>query len=488
MTLKSRMLAYCASVLGLTMIHHTFNFYYVKVYLNRYHIPESWFHLAQVLFLVWNAVNDPLFAVLQDNAKFTITRTRRESILYTAPFLALSYLVPWFQVGGSGGWAVGVHLIAALCLYDTMFTFIGLALCCLFTEISTDQQDRLQLTKYAQAAGMLGHNAILLFEYTSHSLQNFAAFQVTAVCVAVCGMGLMIYTGLHAHTVWDLRAAGDSREEHLLQIKAVGKEEEEEEERKKKTAGGAESGGSEPYWLKTWQILSEKNFLAFVVTNFFQEFHKTYLSNFTAIVCDYLIPSTQVPVAVRSVFYGSTGLLGGLMVIFGAPIVGRFGYFRTIRVSFVYKMGSGVLMYLLGRSNPWLLMLFILLDTSCTGASYSLFNMPLSDISDHDQVKYNRKHPISSTVYGANALVVKPANSLSPMLVVAILNHFGYEQLKDGLLDRDSAETVKDVMFTLVCFYPVVLGAVQLFTWSHFTIRRSISHHIHVAAPDSYSL
>ena len=40
------------------------------------------------------------------------------------------------------------------------------------------------------------------------------------------------------------------------------------------------------------------------------------------------------------------------------------------------------------------------------------------------------RHPISSTVYGANALVVKPANSLSPMLVVAILNHFGYEQLK----------------------------------------------------------
>ena len=45
------------------------------------------------------------------------------------------------------------------------------------------------------------------------------------------------------------------------------------------------------------------------------------------------------------------------------------------------------------------------------------------------------RHPISSTVYGANALVVKPANSLSPMLVVAILNHFGYEQLKVNVVD-----------------------------------------------------
>lgn len=51
------------------------------------------------------------------------------------------------------------------------------------------------------------------------------------------------------------------------------------------------------------------------------------------------------------------------MVIFGAPIVGRFGYFRIIRCSFVFKICSGLLMFLIGPSNPWLLMLFILLDT-----------------------------------------------------------------------------------------------------------------------------
>ena len=236
MTLKRRMLAYCAASLGLTMIHHTFNFYYVKVFLNRYHIQESWFHVAQFLFLIWNAINDPLFAVLQDNAKFTITRTRRESILYTAPFLALSYMIPWFQLGTSD-WMVGLHLIVALCLYDTMFTFIGLALCCLFTEISTDQEDRLRLTKYSQVAGMLGHNAILLFEYTSDSLQNFAAFQVTAFFVALVGMALMIYTGLNAHTVWDLRAQ-----------KELTKADE------KKEVVAAQSVDTEPYWLKTWQV------------------------------------------------------------------------------------------------------------------------------------------------------------------------------------------------------------------------------------------
>ena len=173
--------------------------------------------------------------MLQDNAKFTITRTRRESILYTAPFLALSYMIPWFQLGTSD-WMVGLHLIVALCLYDTMFTFIGLALCCLFTEISTDQEDRLRLTRYSQVAGMLGHNAILLFEYTSDSLQNFAAFQLTAFFVALAGMALMIYTGLNAHTVWDLRAQKELTKADEKEVVA------------------AKSVDTEPYWLKTWQV------------------------------------------------------------------------------------------------------------------------------------------------------------------------------------------------------------------------------------------
>lgn len=33
-------------------------------------------------------------------------------------------------------------------------------------------------------------------------------------------------------------------------------------------------------------------------------------------------------------------------------------------------------------------------------------------------------------VFGTNAVIVKPAQSVAPMIVVAILNHYGYEQLK----------------------------------------------------------
>lgn len=43
---------------------------------------------------------------------------------------------------------------------------------------------------------------------------------------------------------------------------------------------------------------------------------------------------------------------------------------------------------------------------------------------------FYQRHPISSMVFGTNAVIVKPAQSVAPMIVVAILNHYGYEQLK----------------------------------------------------------
>lgn len=43
-------------------------FYYVKIYMNVFHVPHVWFNIAQTLFMFWNAINDPLFGYLQVSA------------------------------------------------------------------------------------------------------------------------------------------------------------------------------------------------------------------------------------------------------------------------------------------------------------------------------------------------------------------------------------------------------------------------------------
>lgn len=102
--------------------------------------------------MVWNAVNDPLFGYLQDNSKMRCCSQRRLSILYGAPLYSLTFLLPWFPWRSyyPGDWLSGLHLMVALCAFDGLLTFVLLAQCALFAEISTNHQNRLRLVQYSQ--------------------------------------------------------------------------------------------------------------------------------------------------------------------------------------------------------------------------------------------------------------------------------------------------------------------------------------------------
>lgn len=102
--------------------------------------------------MVWNAVNDPLFGYLQDNSRVPCCSQRRLSILYGAPLYSLAFLIAWFpwRTYTPGDWMSGLHLMVALCAFDGMLTFVLLAQCALFAEISSHHQSRLRLVKYNQ--------------------------------------------------------------------------------------------------------------------------------------------------------------------------------------------------------------------------------------------------------------------------------------------------------------------------------------------------
>ena len=48
-------------------IHHLFfpKNNMIDVFFNLYRISNYWFNVAQVVFLIWNAINDPLFGYFQ---------------------------------------------------------------------------------------------------------------------------------------------------------------------------------------------------------------------------------------------------------------------------------------------------------------------------------------------------------------------------------------------------------------------------------------
>ncbi|KAG7459383.1 hypothetical protein MATL_G00210030 [Megalops atlanticus] len=451
--------AYSMTTLGAGMMNSIFSFYYVKLFLNKYKISESAFHQSQVIYMIWNAVNDPLFGYLQDNSRAACCTRRRLSILYGAPFYALAFLLPWFPWRSyePGDWLSGLHLTVALCAFDGMLTFVLLAQCALFAEISGHHQSRLQLVAYNQAASLAGSSSVLFCGLLSRNMDDFSAFQAVAALVAALACGCMIYTGLHSEGRFDGRASEPPQQQ-----------------------GPAPGPAQPPLSLAaitsmTWQIMAHRDFQLFVLMNFFQVFMVAFCNNFTMIFAEHLIPQDVLPSLAKSVMYGAGFICPQLLVLSSQRLLRSLGYYRLILITFHVEVGAAAVMLLLGPQHHYILALFLTGIMVLIQATFSLFNLPLADIIDSDLHKHKRRSPLSSMVFGTNALFTKPAQSLAPMLVVSILNQFGYEDLKDAgpAADSSSLQTLHSVMFYLVCLVPMFVAAVQILAWRPFSIRDS---------------
>ncbi|XP_051878478.1 transmembrane protein 180-like [Pristis pectinata] len=450
-------LAYSFTTLGAALMNNLFSFYYVKLFLNQYRISERDFHQAQVVFMVWNAFNDPLFGYLQDNSRFPCCAQRRLSILYGAPFYAIAFLLPWFPWRDyqEGDWLCGLHLVVALCAFDGLLTFVLLAQCALFAEISTKHENRLLLIKYNQVASLAGSSGVLFCGLVSSNMENIFNFQLFMLFVAALAFACMCYTGRHS----------------------VSQYEQGERSMKDRVDEVANLSWSSVFHL-TKQIVTQRDFLLFIIMNFFQVFHLAFLNNFMLIFADHLIPQNLLPAFVKSIMYGAGFICPQLLVLSSQSLLKRFGYYRVILFAFYLELLSAGVMLVLGPSHHYILCLFLVGNMVMVSAAFSLFNLPLADIIDTDFQKYKRSFPLSSMVFGTNALFTKPAQSLAPMLVVTILNQFNYEKLKDDftLTDQSALEDLHGAMFWLICLTPMCIAALQILAWSPFSIRESHSN------------
>ncbi|KTF83932.1 hypothetical protein cypCar_00013960 [Cyprinus carpio] len=428
-------LAYSMTTLGAGMMNSIFSFYYVKLFLNKYQISETAFHQSQVVFMIWNALNDPLFGYLQDNSRMECCSRRRLSILYGAPLYCLSFLLAWFpwRTYEPDDWLSGVHLMVTLCAFDGMLTFVLLAQCALFAEISGHHQNRLRLIKYSQVASLVGSSSVLFCGLISQNMDNFAAFQGFSVVVAILACVCMLYTGFNSESRFDSKASEEdsqSPQKPPLSLSSV--------------------------MSMTWQIITNRDFQLFVIMNFFQVFMVAFCNNFTMIFAEHLIPQD-------------------MLVLCSQNLLQKFGYYRLILITFYVEAGAAVIMLLLGPGSYYFLALFLTSNMVLVQAAFSLFNLPLADIIDSDLQKYKRSSPLSSMVFGTNALFTKPAQSLAPMLVVAVLNQYGYAEIKDvaKAADPSALQSLHSAMFYLVCVVPLCVTGLQVLAWRPFSIRES---------------
>jgi len=78
-------------------------------------LTARWIALASAIYAIWNAINDPLFGYITDSTRSKHGR-RIPYMRYTAPFLALTFVLVWFAPPRAGQqmlffWMLGTMLL-----------------------------------------------------------------------------------------------------------------------------------------------------------------------------------------------------------------------------------------------------------------------------------------------------------------------------------------------------------------------------------------
>ncbi len=152
----------------------------------------DWIVWAQILFAVWNVLNDPLFGILQNRTK---TKSGRYIpwIKWFAPAFSVAFILVFFPPGTWKGGAPEVQLplfiwyLATQALYDTFFTIIYLAHTALLPQMTFAASERTRISILyiiLTLIGGLAAGALPLAFLTNPNAQKIADFQFIVVLFA----------------------------------------------------------------------------------------------------------------------------------------------------------------------------------------------------------------------------------------------------------------------------------------------------------------
>lgn len=80
-------IALASCILAMNLLMTLFNFYYVEVFLEDYHITPDWLNAAQLVYLICNFVTGPFIAYGLDYG-FVFLQNRRRLVLVAGPIMA----------------------------------------------------------------------------------------------------------------------------------------------------------------------------------------------------------------------------------------------------------------------------------------------------------------------------------------------------------------------------------------------------------------
>jgi GPH family glycoside/pentoside/hexuronide:cation symporter len=207
-TLNNSPIAYGLGSFGLESAYKVFVGFYVFFYVDMLGLAVALMAIINIIFAIWDAINDPLVGYLSDNTRTRWGR-RRPWLLAGLPFytilLVLTYAVPGvFRSGELLFW----YALVVILLFETSYTVLGVNYDALFPELFQEFRERSRASAYYQGFCMSG---------------ELVGFALTPIIYAQFGFGPMavFFAALTAVTllIGIMRSSEDPRAQDVAPLK-----------------------------------------------------------------------------------------------------------------------------------------------------------------------------------------------------------------------------------------------------------------------------
>lgn len=367
------------AALGTALISGIYGALLPMFYQDYLGLTAKWIATASVIYAIWNAVNDPLFGYITDSTRSRWGR-RIPYMRFTAPFLALTFVLVWFAPPKAGQESLFWWMLVSMLLYDTCYTIIGLAYSALLPELTESDAERNGLQISASLFGLLGMILGFLipdfFRPKAGAELSFLPLQVSMIVVAVVSMVLILITTFRVK----------ERPEFTKVDKPI------------------------PLGAALRFTFTSKSFLILVSQNFMSILMQSLILGMMFYLADYVL---QMPtmVILLCVF---------IPLIIGVPVTSilrnRFGVVGAQQLLLTIA-GLG-LVAIAFVPNPLILLCLVAAGFGLSGPQ-TLTNVLFGQVADEDELRSGVRR--EGAFFGVNALITKPAQSVALALIPIVL-------------------------------------------------------------------
>lgn len=342
-------------------------------------LAARWITLASAVYAVWNALNDPLFGYITDSTRSRHGR-RIPYMRYTAPFLALTFILVWLAPPKAGQMALFWWMLVSMLLYDTAYTIIGLVYSALLPELSESDAERngLQISSslFAMLGILLGFIIPDLFRPKVGASPSFFPLQIAMVVVAVTAMLLILSTTFKVKERLEF-----TQVDQPLKLGAAIR-----------------------------LTLTSRSFLILGAANFMSILMSTLVVGSIFYLADYVLKTNTI-ILLAFIF---------IPLIAGIPITTlirrRTGVVLAQQLLLVVA-GVGLLLVVVAPNT--LIPLCMAVAGFGLAGPQTLTNVLFAQVADEDELRSGVRR--EGAFFGVNAMITKPAQSIALSLVALIL-------------------------------------------------------------------